>query len=324
MTMTVSLAVATCSAVGQAASAETILSGDAHRLADMGPLKLIAEKLAKAHADKVAVVRLDGTIGAVGAGRGGLTADNLESNLKKAFDTERLKAVVLVINSPGGSPAQSEYIAERIRQLSSEKGVRVLAFCEDVAASGGYWIACAADEIYAAHTSMVGSIGVVSSGFGLKELIGRVGVERRVYTAGANKSRLDPFLDEKPEDVEWLRGLQKDLHGAFITWVRQRRGAKLVGTDAELFSGDVWIGRGAVEVGLVDGVGVLRSVLAERFPDAELEVIASPKPLLARLTGSVSAGDTALSSVAAQAVDGVVAGVVSAMERRAHWNRYGL
>lgn len=290
----------------------------------MGPLKKIAKKMAKAHAEKVAVVRLEGPIGAIGAGRGGLTADNLESNLKRAFDTERLKAVVLVINSPGGSPAQSEYIAERIRQLSSEKGVRVLAFCEDVAASGGYWIACAADEIYAAHTSMVGSIGVVSTGFGWQELISRFGVERRVYTAGENKSRLDPFMGEKPEDVEWLRGLQEDLHATFITWVRQRRGAKLVGTDADLFNGDVWIGRGALEVGLVDGIGVLRSVIAERFPDAELEVIASPKPLLARLTGSVSAGDSALSSTAAQAVDGVVTGVVSAVERRAQWMRFGL
>lgn len=290
----------------------------------MGPLKKIAKKMARAHAEKVAVVRLEGPIGAVGAGRGGLTADNLESNLKRAFDTERLKAVVLVINSPGGSPAQSEYIAERIRQLSSEKGVRVLAFCEDIAASGGYWIACAADEIYAAHTSMVGSIGVVSTGFGWQELINRFGVERRVYTAGENKSRLDPFQGEKPEDVAWLRSLQEDLHATFITWVRQRRGAKLVGTDADLFSGDVWIGRGAVAVGLVDGIGVLRSVIAERFPDAELEVIASPKPLLARLTGSVSAGDSGLSSTAAHAVDGMVTGVVTAVERRAQWMRYGL
>lgn len=322
--MTVSLAVSACRADGKATSGSAMLLRDPHRLADMGPLKKIAEKLAKAHADKVAVVRLDGTIGVSGAGRGGLTADNLESNLRKAFDTERLKAVVLVINSPGGSPAQSEYIAERIRQLSSEKGVRVLAFCEDVAASGGYWIACAADEIYAAHTSMVGSIGVVSSGFGVKDLIGKVGVERRVYTAGANKARLDPFLEEKPEDVEWLHSIQKDLHYAFITWVRQRRGAKLVGTDAELFSGDVWIGRGALDVGLVDGVGVLRSVLAERYPDAELEVIASPKPLFARLTGSVSSPDAVVSSFAAQAVDGIATGLVAAMERRANWTRYGL
>jgi signal peptide peptidase SppA len=289
----------------------------------MGPFKKLARKMAKAHADKVAVVRLEGPIGGVVPGRNGLTADNLESNLKRAFDTERLKAVVLVINSPGGSPTQSEYIAERIRQLSSEKGVRVLAFCEDIAASGGYWIACAADEIYAAHTSMVGSIGVVSSGFGWQELIGRVGVERRVHTAGENKSRLDPFTPEKAEDVAWLRGLQEDLHGAFITWVRQRRGTKLVGTDAELFNGDVWVGRGAVDVGLVDGIGVLRSVMAERFPDAELDIIASPKPLLARLTGGV-ASDSALAGASAEAIDGLVAGAIAAVERRAQWMRFGL
>jgi signal peptide peptidase SppA len=290
----------------------------------MGPFKQIAKKMAKAHADKVAVVRLEGPIGSGGMAPGGLTADNLESRLKRAFDTERLKAVVLVVNSPGGSPAQSEYIAERIRQLSSERGVRVIAFCEDVAASGGYWIACAADEIYAAHTSIVGSIGVVSSGFGAPELLGRVGVERRVYTAGENKSRLDPFSVEKAEDVAWLRGLQNDLHAAFITWVRQRRGAKLVGSDAELFNGDVWVGRAAVEVGLVDGIGVLRSVLAERFPDAELEVIASPKALLTRLAGGVTRDDTGMSAVAAEVIDGVVTGVMAAAERRAHWTRFGL
>ena len=289
----------------------------------MGPLKKIARKMAKAHADKVAVVRLEGIIGGIGPGRNGLTADNLESNLTRAFETERLKAVVLVINSPGGSPTQSEYIAERIRQLSSEKGVRVLAFCEDVAASGGYWIACAADEIYAAHTSIVGSIGVVSSGFGLQDLISRVGVERRVHTAGENKSRLDPFIPEKSEDVAWLRGLQDDLHAAFITWVRQRRGTKLVGPDAELFNGDVWVGRAAVDAGLVDGIGVLRSVMAERFPDAELEIIASPKPLLARLAGGI-ASDTTMAGMSAEAVDGLVGGTISAVDRRAQWMRFGL
>lgn len=289
----------------------------------MGPLKKIARRVAKAHADKVAVVRLEGTIGGIGPGRVGLTAENLESNLTRAFETERLKAVVLVINSPGGSPTQSEYIAERIRQLSSEKGVRVMAFCEDVAASGGYWIACAADEIYAAHTSIVGSIGVVSSGFGLQDLIGRVGVERRVHTAGENKSRLDPFTPEKPEDVAWLRGLQDDLHSAFITWVRQRRGPKLVGADADLFNGDVWVGRAAVDVGLVDGIGVLRSVMAERFPDAELEIIASPRPLLARFLGGV-ASDTTVAGASAEAVDGFVGGAMSAVERRAQWMRFGL
>lgn len=248
-------------------------------------LKKITTKFSRAHGDKVAVLRLDGPIGAAGMGRHGLTTDSVEPILKRAFDVDHLVAVVVVINSPGGSPAQSEYIAERIRQLSSEKGVPVLAFCEDIAASGGYWIACAADEIYAAHTSLVGSIGVVSSGFGLVDVIGRLGVERRLYTAGENKARLDAFSPERPEDVEWLRGLQSQLHDEFIAWVRQRRGRKLTASDDVLFTGDVWIGSRAAEVGLVDGVGVLRSVIAERFPDATIELIAAPKPLLERITG---------------------------------------
>ncbi|GAA1459424.1 S49 family peptidase [Williamsia maris] len=281
-----------------------------------GPLTRLRHALGTPRPDRVAVVRLEGHIGAVGVGRGGLTADGVEGVLKRAFTGERVKAVVLVINSPGGSPAQSEYIAERVRQLASENGVRVLAFCEDVAASGGYWIACAADEIFAARTSMVGSIGVVSSGFGAAELIGKIGLERRIYSAGNNKARLDVFSEEKPEDVEWLSGIQADLHEAFIAWVRQRRGAKLSGDDETLFSGDVWIGRRAVEVGLVDAVGVLRSVIAERYPDAEVDVIAPTKPLLARLTG----GQLEM----AAAVDGVVTGAWSAMEKRARWSSVGL
>ncbi|MFW0789800.1 S49 family peptidase [Gordonia sp. CPCC 205333] len=266
-------------------------------------------------ADRIAVVRLDGHIGSGVGGRSGLTGEGVENVLRRAFDVEHLKAVVVTINSPGGSPAQSEYIAERIRQLSSEKGVRVLAFCEDLAASGGYWIACAADEIYAARTSMVGSIGVVSSGFGLSSVLDRVGVERRLYTSGDNKARLDTFSPAKEEDVEWLKLLQEQLHDAFIAWVRQRRGAKLKGTDAELFNGDVWVGKRAVDMGLVDGLGVMRSVIAERYPDAEITTIESPKPLLARLTG----GQVRSSTSAA-----VVRGVVDAVEKRADWARLGL
>ncbi|MGV9709757.1 S49 family peptidase [Gordonia sp. NPDC003424] len=249
------------------------------------PWTKLMKRRAAARADRVAVVRLDGAIGMAMTGRPGITTESIEPVLKRAFDTEHLKAVVVVINSPGGSPAQSEYIAERIRQLSSEKGVPVLAFCEDIVASGGYWIACAADEIFAAHTSLVGSIGVVSSGFGLADVLTRFGVERRLYTSGANKARLDTFSPERPEDVEWLKDLQSQLHGAFIAWVRQRRGKRLDAPDDELFSGDIWVGERAMEVGLVDGVGVMRSVLAERFPDAEITVIEAPKPLLARLTG---------------------------------------
>ena len=265
--------------------------------------------------DRVAVVRLEGHIGTVGLGRGGLTADGLEKTLARAFTGERVKAVVLVINSPGGSPAQSEYIAERIRQLASENGVRVLAFCEDVAASGGYWIACAADEIFAARTSVVGSIGVVTSGFGAADLIERVGLERRIHTAGSNKARLDAFRPEESDDIAWLESLQGDLHEAFIGWVRQRRGPKLHGDDTELFSGDVWVGRRAVDVGLADAVGVMRSVIAERYPDAEIDVVTPPKPLLARLTG----GGVEMSG----AVDAAVTGTLDAVARRARWMSFG-
>ncbi|MEP9393908.1 S49 family peptidase [Gordonia sp. VNK1] len=248
-------------------------------------IKRIAKKLGRARAEKVAVVRLDGVIGHVGPGRAGLTTRSVESVLKRAFETEHLRAVVIVVNSPGGSPTQSEYIAERIRQLASEKGVRVLAFCEDVVASGGYWIACAADEIYAAHTSLVGSIGVVSSGFGFTDVIARLGVERRLYSAGENKVRLDSFSPVNADDVAWLEGLQGQLHETFIRWVRQRRGKRLEGDDAALFSGDVWIGEKAAALGLVDGVGVMRSVVAEHYPDAEIVTVDAPKPLLTRILG---------------------------------------
>lgn len=279
----------------------------------------LQKKIKKAFAgpaDRVAVVRLEGAIGGSGRGRGGLNAEGIETELKRAFELDHLKAVALVINSPGGSPAQSELIAERIRQLATEKGIRVLAFCEDAAASGGYWIACAADEIFAARTSIVGSIGVVSAGFGLVDVINKVGIERRVYSAGENKSRLDPFSPEKEADIVWLKGLQHELHEAFIAWVKSRRGTKLVGTDEELFSGEVWIGKASLDQGLVDGIGVMRSVLSERYPDAEIEVIEPAKPLLTRIMGGQVSGATA--------VGNVVDGVVNAVERRAEWMKFGL
>ncbi|MFW0783815.1 S49 family peptidase [Gordonia sp. CPCC 206044] len=275
------------------------------------PWSKLAKRVSKSRADRVAVVRLDGAIGAVGMGRPGLTTDSVEPMLKRAFDVEHLKAVVIVVNSPGGSPAQSEYIAERIRQLSAEKGVPVLAFCEDVAASGGYWIACAADEIYAARTSMVGSIGVVSSGFGFADVLTRFGVERRLYAAGDHKARLDTFSPARPEDVEWLKGLQGELHQAFIAWVRQRRGKKLNAPDDELFSGDVWIGDRAVDVGLVDAVGVMRSVIAERYPDAEITRIEAPKPLLARLTGGQLSTGAVVEDAVSAAVGALDRGIVT-------------
>jgi signal peptide peptidase SppA len=267
----------------------------------------------------VAVVRLHGVITPTPSplGRGTININTVESALTRAFEHDRLVAVALTINSPGGAPTQSALVAERIRELAGRRKVRVLAFCEDVAASGGYWLACAADEIYAHSSSLVGSIGVVSAGFGLTGLLERIGVERRVYTAGNNKMRLDPFRPEKAEDVAWLESLQSQLHEQFADWVRKRRGDKLNGGNGDLFSGEVWTGNRAVELGLIDGLGNLREVISTRFPDAEISVAEPKRPLLARL-GLAGAAGMSLS-----AGDRVLA-AVEAIETRAAWSRFGL
>ena len=266
----------------------------------------------------VAVVRLHGVITPTPQplGRGAINLNAVEPALAKAFAHDRLQAVALAINSPGGSPTQSALVGERIRELAAKKNVPVLAFCEDVAASGGYWLACAADEIYAHRTSMVGSIGVITAGFGLTGLLERFGVERRVYTAGEHKHRLDPFSPVKDEDITWLKGLQGELHTQFTDWVTQRRGDKLA-ADPELFTGEVWTGAKALELGLVDGLGSLREIVAKKYPQAEISVAEPRKPLLARL--GIAGG----SSVFAGAGDKLLA-AIDAVEQRAHWSRFGL
>jgi len=280
----------------------------------------LAAKLPKSrgHAGPVvAVVKLHGVITPTPSplARGTININTVESALTRAFDHERLRAVALAINSPGGAPTQSALVGERIRELAKRKRVPVLAFCEDVAASGGYWLACAADEIYAHSSSLVGSIGVVTAGFGLNGLLERVGVERRVYTAGAHKVRLDPFRPEKDEDVEWLKSLQTQLHDQFVGWVKDRRGDRL-NSDDDLFTGEVWTGAKAAELGLIDGVGNLREVIAERYPEAEVTVAEPKRPLLARLgLGGAAAG--------LGAADRVM-GAIEAMEVRATWSRFGL
>lgn len=259
--------------------------------------------------DVVAVVKLHGVITPTPSpfARGTINLAAVESALTRAFDHDRLKAVVLLINSPGGAPTQSGLVAERIRQLAAKKkDVPVLAFCEDVAASGGYWLACAADEIYAHRTSIVGSIGVISGGFGFTGLLERFGIERRLHTAGANKSRLDPFSPEKPEDVEWLKKMHTQLHELFVSWVQERRGDRLSDTE-DLFTGDVWLGEKAKELGLIDGVGNLRELIAERFPSAEIKIAEPKKPLLARL-----------------GVGAPAAAILDAVSQKAMWSRYGL
>ncbi|MEU6641397.1 S49 family peptidase [Saccharomonospora sp. NPDC046836] len=258
--------------------------------------------------DVVAVVKLHGVINpqASPLARGVISLGAVESALTRAFDHDKLKAVALQINSPGGAPTQSGLIAERIRQLADEKKVPVIAFAEDVAASGGYWLACAADEIYAHRTSLVGSIGVITGGFGFTGLLERFGIERRLHTAGRNKSRLDPFSPEKPEDVEWLGKLHNQLHEIFVDWVRERRGDRLTGGD-DLFTGDVWLGAKAIELGLIDGLGNLRDVLRTRYPDAEIVFAEPKKPFLARL-----------------GIGAPAAALLDAVETRVAWSRFGL
>jgi len=211
----------------------------------------------------VAVLRFEGVIGL--RGRRGLSLRRYAGAIERAFSQRGLKAVALAVNSPGGSPAQSALLFRRIRQLAVERGVPVFAFAEDVAASGGYWLALAADEIYAEETSLLGSIGVVTSGFGFVNALGRLGVERRLHTAGSEKSLLDPFLPEQPRDLERLNSLQQDLHESFKELVRQRRGAKLKGEEAQLFGGEIFTGRRALTLGLIDGVGELRGVMRGLF-----------------------------------------------------------
>src|SRR5215468_10581120 len=213
----------------------------------------------------VPVVRLAGVIGVVTPLRPGLLLSTIAKSLERAFSTPHAEAVALIINSPGGSPSQSHLIFRRIRQLADEKNIPVLAFVEDVGASGGYMLACAADEIICNEFSIVGSIGVIGASFGFNELMQKVGIERRIYTSGEQKAMLDPFLPEKTEDVKRIKAIQQDIHENFIALVRERRGSRLNGSDANLFSGKFWTPQKASELGLADRIGDLRSTLSERF-----------------------------------------------------------
>ena len=261
----------------------------------------------------VPVVRLDGVIGRMGVGRGGLTLAGLAPILDRAFGMPGVKEVALVVNSPGGSPAQSSLIARRIRDLAAAKNIRVTVFVEDVAASGGYWLALAGDEIIVDEASLVGSIGVIAAGFGFADAIRRLGIERRVHTAGDRKSLWDPFLPEKPEDTARLSALQGEMHRVFQDHVRARRGAKLAGAPELLFSGEIWVGARAVELGLVDGIGELRSTLRARLgPGVRLPLVNPPRR---RWRG--------WPRIAVPAEEWIGA-VVDTVEERATWARWGL
>ena len=265
----------------------------------------------------VPVVRLTGIIGFSSPLRPGLTLTGIARMLDRVFAVRNAAAVALAINSPGGSPVQSHLIFQRIRELAKEKNRRVIAFVEDAAASGGYMLACAADEIIADPSSIVGSIGVVGGSFGFDKLLGKIGVERRLYTAGEHKAALDPFLPENPEDVERLKQLQREIHGDFIALVKSRRGDKLRGPEGDLFSGEYWTGRRALDLGLVDSIGELRTTLRERFGDKVLTpLISAERGLFRRRAFGVSRSELMPSGLAED--------IISALETRALWARYGL
>jgi signal peptide peptidase SppA len=281
--------------------------------------KLIPEKL-RTDIPVVPVVRLTGTIGFSTPLKPGLTLAGISRNLERAFGIKKAKAVALVVNSPGGSPVQSHLIYRRIRQLSEEKKVPVLAFIEDVGASGGYMIACAADEILCDASSILGSIGVVGATFGLDKAIKKLGVERRVYTAGKNKVMLDPFLPESEDDVRRLKAIQESIHQAFIALVKERRGDKLKGQESALFSGEYWDGTRAVELGLADGVDDLRRFLRQRYGEKVRMPLVSDRGWFGRRVPGVGMEHLEQTLMNMDLAENAL----SAIEARAIWARYGL
>jgi serine protease SohB len=267
----------------------------------------------------VPVVRLSGVIGAVTPLRPGLTLSSTARSLERAFDTRNVRAVALIINSPGGSPAQSHLIFRRIRQLAAEKKLPVIAFVEDVGASGGYMLACAADEIICDPFSIVGSIGVVGGSFGFPKLMEKLGVERRLYTAGERKVMLDPFQPEKPEDVKRIKAIQKDIHQHFIALVEERRAGKLKTGEKNLFSGEFWTAQAAIDLGLADSIGDLRSTLRQRYGEkVRTPLISEGRGFFGRRIPGLGS----LENIAQR--PGLAGEFISALEERARWGRYGL
>ena len=257
----------------------------------------------------VPLIRLTGVIGSVGKFKQGIDFSGQEELLKKAFSNKKSPAVAISINSPGGSPVQSHLIHDYIKYLSKKNSKKVIMFAEDVAASGGYLISCAGDEIYANKSSIIGSIGVIYSSFGFKDLINKIGVQRRVYTAGKNKSTLDPFLDEKSEDIERLKKIQLDLHEDFIKVVENSRSKKLNrDSGVELFSGEFWSGKKALELGLIDGIGNAHEILKEKFgDDVIIKKFEKSKSWLAR---KLSSGTE-------------VEKLINSLEEKNIWQKYG-
>ncbi len=257
-------------------------------------------------------VRLTGIIGSAGKFKQGMELANQRDILKKAFSVKKISHVAISINSPGGSPVQSHLIYSYIRQLAEKHKVKVIIFAEDVAASGGYFIACAGDEIYANSSSIIGSIGVISASFGFKDLIQKIGVERRVYTAGKNKSTLDPFKEEKEEDIKRLKTIQLELHEDFIKVVQKSRGSKLKDSEKNnIFTGEFWTGKTSLNLGLIDGIGNADQILKEKFGEKVIiKTFEKPKGFIARKLSS--------------SVYDPVEKLVNLIEEKSMWQKFGL
>ena len=271
---------------------------------------------------QVAVIKLTGVIAASSSLRKGLNLQSIETHLYDAFSNKRTTAVALVLNSPGGSPVQSDLIQKRVRDLGQEFKKPIYVFCEDVAASGGYWIALAGDEIYANASSIIGSIGVVSAGFGFKEAIGKLGIERRIYSTGPNKGMLDPFEDEDPKHVQRLKNLQEEIFTLFREWVLSQRGSKLKGAHEELFSGAFWTGVKAKELGLIDGLGELREIMQDRFGEDVLFKNYAPKT---GILSKLGLGSESVSGISKDfTINSMLPDAMEWIEQRATWGRFGL
>ena len=257
----------------------------------------------------IPTLRLSGVIGQAGFMRSGLSSSNLDKLITKLFSDKKAPAVALIINSPGGSPTQSSLIAKKILEFANRKKKKIYAFVEDVAASGGYWLACSADEIFASKASIIGSIGVVSSGFGFDKAIQKLGVERRLYTSGENKAILDPFLPENKDDVKRLKGIQKELHNQFISFVKSRRGSKISNENKEIFTGAFWSGEKSLELGLIDSFGEMKAVLKDRFGEnLKIKEFAPKKKLFG--FGSLLSGALDM--------------LINKVEERSAFNKFGL
>lgn len=264
--------------------------------------------------NEIPVIKLSGVIGQAGSFRKGLTLNDLNKLIEKAFSTKKAPAVFLNINSPGGSPTQSSFIASKIRSLAKKNKTKVYAFVEDVAASGGYWLACAADEIYIDQNSIVGSIGVISPGFGFVEMIKKLGIQRRVFTSGKNKSFLDPFQNAKKEDINKLKEIQNTIHNNFITHVKNSRGKKIKAKDNEVYNGMFWVGEQAVKLGLVDGIGHMEDIMKQKFGKKFKIKVLEPKKSFFQKRFSSSINNNSINFL----------DLINALEEKLYWSKFGL